>query len=75
MKIGKRFLIIVLELLIITSTFANYSVFAEGETTYKVEQVTNAEDINSKNLFQYILVYERLEGKVGEVISGTKNLE
>ena len=40
----------------------NNVVLADFEIQYKVEQITKIEDINSKNLYQYIFVYEDGEG-------------
>ena len=43
--------------------FCNSIVFAaENENVFKVEQVTSVEEINSKNLYQYILVHENSAG-------------
>lgn len=58
METKDKILKVLLIITIFASTFINYKAYAEGEVTYKVEEVTNATDINSKNLYQYILVYE-----------------
>lgn len=57
MKTKEKFVILFLIISLVTSAFINYRVYA-AETTYKVEQVTSAADINSNNIYQYIIVYE-----------------
>ncbi len=58
-----KVLSLILCVVMIMTFFCNTIVLAaDGNIQYKVEQITNIDDINSKNLYQYILVYEDGEG-------------
>lgn len=61
MKTKEKIVILFLIISLVTSAFINYKVYA-AEKTYKVEQVTSAADINSNNLYRYIITYERDNG-------------
>ena len=59
MQMKKRILSIVLIITLIIPMFYYISNAQEETVTVDVEQVTSAADINSQNLYEYVLVYER----------------
>ena len=58
----KKLISVFLILALLLPMFGYVTRAQETTTTYTVEQVTSATDINSQNLYQYILVYEREDG-------------
>ena len=63
MKAKYRIIVLLLIITIIGSVFIKYiSNAADGDVTFKVEQVTSSSQINSDNLYQYIIVAEDNSG-------------
>ena len=58
----RRIICLLIIISLIGSIILGYKSNAAGET-YKVKQVTSASEINSNNLYQYIIVYEDDSGK------------
>ena len=77
-NINKRIICLLIIVSLIGSIFIGYISNAAGddEVTYKVEQITSSNDINSKNLYQYIIVYEDDAGDnyaLGSTLSSSGN--